>query len=268
MSADLMVISADDARSLTDQIKVAVEGTWELIKRAYVSRAWSALGYRSWDDYCTREFGTSRLRLPREERQEVVGSLRDAGLSLRAIAAATGYSEPTVRRELAASNDAPATPTVTCPNCGNVLSPGETCEGCYPPPLEAAADFDFDAATRRMRSDVERWADDEPALTDEECRALADPDDLDDDEPEPERRITGVDGRSYPAVSPRKPSRKPLTDAFWRAAYDLGKKVDTLTNLAADDRFNRNADQIRADSLPDLIRARDALQCVIESLTN
>lgn len=35
-------------------------------------------------------------------------SLRDAGLSLRAIASATGYSEPTVRRTLApASNDAP-----------------------------------------------------------------------------------------------------------------------------------------------------------------
>jgi len=38
------------------------------------------------------------LRLPREERSEVVASLRESGLSLRAIAAATGDSEPTVRR--------------------------------------------------------------------------------------------------------------------------------------------------------------------------
>jgi transposase-like protein len=53
-------------------------------------RSWSALGYESWDDYCTREFGTSRLRLPREERSEVVSSLRESGLSIRAIASATG----------------------------------------------------------------------------------------------------------------------------------------------------------------------------------
>jgi protein gp37/transposase-like protein len=82
----------DTARRLTDRIKVAVEGTWQLIQEAYLTRAWSVLGYASWDEYCTREFGTSQLRLPREERQEVVASLREAGLTVRAIAAATGKS--------------------------------------------------------------------------------------------------------------------------------------------------------------------------------
>lgn len=81
--------SAEYARQLTDRIKVAVEGTWHLITEAYQSRAWSVLGYASWDDYCTREFGTARLKLPREDRISTVQSLRDAGLSLRAIAAAT-----------------------------------------------------------------------------------------------------------------------------------------------------------------------------------
>jgi len=52
-----------------------------LVKQAYTERAWDALGYASWDEYCTREFGTSRLRLPREERAEVVASLRESGLS-------------------------------------------------------------------------------------------------------------------------------------------------------------------------------------------
>lgn len=89
-----------DARALTDQIKVTVEGAWHLIERAYVARAWAALGYRSWDDYCQREFGTSRLRLPREERQEVVASLRESGLSTRAIAAATGIDRNTVMSDL------------------------------------------------------------------------------------------------------------------------------------------------------------------------
>lgn len=88
--------SPQDARALTDRIKTAVGMTWELVKEAYETRAWSALGYGSWDDYCSAEFGAYRLRLPREERQEVVGSLREAGLSLRAIEAATGVSRKTV----------------------------------------------------------------------------------------------------------------------------------------------------------------------------
>jgi len=95
-----IALSAGDARTLTDRIKVAVEGTWLLIQEAYTSRAWSALGYGSWDEYCTREFGTARLRLPREERQEVVASLRESGLSVRAISSATGLGIGTVAREL------------------------------------------------------------------------------------------------------------------------------------------------------------------------
>lgn len=98
--------TAEDARRLTDRIKVAVEATWQLIQEAYLTRAWAALGYASWDEYCTREFGTSQLRLPREERQEVVASLRESGLSNRAIAAATQQSETQVRRDLAGAPSA------------------------------------------------------------------------------------------------------------------------------------------------------------------
>jgi len=103
----------EEARALTDRIKIAVEGTWQLIREAYTSRTWAVLGYDSWDAYCTDEFGETRLRLPREERQEVVASLRDSGLSTRAIASATAMSEATVRRDLSstASNDAVASVT-------------------------------------------------------------------------------------------------------------------------------------------------------------
>lgn len=93
-------VTPESARRLTDRIKVAVEGTWQLIQEAYVSRAWAALGYASWDEYCTHEFDTSRLALPREERREIVASLRESGLSTRAIGAAVGISEATVRREM------------------------------------------------------------------------------------------------------------------------------------------------------------------------
>jgi hypothetical protein len=94
-------LTINDARALTDQIKTNVEETWQLVKKAYERRAWTALGYTSWDAYCDQEFGTTRLRLPREERAQVVGSLREAGLSIRAIASATGADKNTVQSDLA-----------------------------------------------------------------------------------------------------------------------------------------------------------------------
>lgn len=100
---EITLPTTEQARTLTDRIKIAVEGTWQLIQEAYTSRAWAVLGYDTWDNYCTAEFGAARLRLPREERQEVVASLRDSGLSNRAIASATGVSEGSVRSDLKAT---------------------------------------------------------------------------------------------------------------------------------------------------------------------
>jgi hypothetical protein len=60
------------------------------------------LGYATWDDYAAAEFESVRgLRMPREDRAEVVQSLRQAGLSIRAIASATGIGDKTVQRDLA-----------------------------------------------------------------------------------------------------------------------------------------------------------------------
>lgn len=96
----LVEISSQDARDLTNRIKAALTFTWDLVKEAYETRAWAALGYDSWDHYTSAEFGASRLRLPAEERREVVASLREAGLSLRAIESATGLGIGTVHRSL------------------------------------------------------------------------------------------------------------------------------------------------------------------------
>ncbi len=105
-----------EARELTDQIKVAVETTWHLVARAYTTRAWALLGYSSWDDYCVREFGTSRIRLPREERAEVVASLRDSGLSIRAIQSATGMGTHQVLNAARASQVLPSATPATTPD--------------------------------------------------------------------------------------------------------------------------------------------------------
>lgn len=119
-----LVISAQDARNLTDKIKAGTAALWELIKEAYASRAWASLGYASWDDYCTQEFGTSRIRLPREERREVVASMREIGMSTRAIASATGNSIGTIHAESRrCSNLNTSTPTPVTGTDGKTYTP-------------------------------------------------------------------------------------------------------------------------------------------------
>lgn len=96
----LAVLGVEQARALTERIRTGTEVIWELLSQAYIEGAWIALGYASWDDYCTSEFGTSRIAIPREDRQEVVLSLRQSGLSQRAIASATGVSQATIYDDL------------------------------------------------------------------------------------------------------------------------------------------------------------------------
>lgn len=96
-------MTAAAARDITDQIKTGMESIYHLIRSAYRGRAWAVLGYSSWDDYVTREFGNLHLRPPLEYRQDVVLSLREAGMSARAIASATQLSKSTVHRELGAT---------------------------------------------------------------------------------------------------------------------------------------------------------------------
>lgn len=95
-------MGADEARTLTDEIKECLTVGAEKIAQAYDERADVALGYESWDAYCIAEFSSLRLRVPREERPELVASLRNAGLSIRAIASATGAGVGTIHREIEA----------------------------------------------------------------------------------------------------------------------------------------------------------------------
>lgn len=99
---EIALPTQEQARALTDRIKIAVEGTWQLIREAYTSRTWAVLGYDTWDAYVSEEFGTARLALPREERAETVASLREAGMSIPAIATATRLGVGTVHRSLSA----------------------------------------------------------------------------------------------------------------------------------------------------------------------
>lgn len=103
-SADLALMSFDEARDITNDIKRTGSVMWSQITKAFQGRAWAALGYESWDDYCDAEFDGARLKLPREERTMVVASLADAGMSNVAIASAIGVSRPTVIKDRQAVN--------------------------------------------------------------------------------------------------------------------------------------------------------------------
>lgn len=115
--APIEPLTEAQARELTSKIRNRVTMVWGMVTQAYQGQAWKAMGYASWDEYTSAEFGSSQLRLPREERSEVVASLRDAGLSVRAIASATGTGYGTVRRTLAAGepSGSPATPSPDAP---------------------------------------------------------------------------------------------------------------------------------------------------------
>lgn len=100
-------LTPDEAEAITSRIRRwANSFPVEDVVRAFRGRIWVALAYDSWAEWCECELGG--LKLPVPQRREVVSELAGAGMSNRAIADAIGSSEPTVRRDVAAtaSNDA------------------------------------------------------------------------------------------------------------------------------------------------------------------
>lgn len=83
-----------------------------------------------------------------------------------------------------------------------------------------------------------------------------------------EGRVVGLDGKSYAAERPerRKPRRKPLTDQYRDAVFELDKAVDRLMRVTEDDRFSQyRADLVQWNAHPlqriskQLWKARQAL---------
>lgn len=184
------------ARDLTDRIKAAVEATWALIKEAYTTRAWASLGYDTWDEYCAKEFGATRLKLPREERQEVVGSLREAGLSTRAIASVTGVSHTQIRKDMSGGN-----PSSNDAGQGDVG---------FPPEVQGA-DGKIYPASRPDFGVSEFW---EPSA--------------DEPAPQPERKGAPDSPAPAPEKKPAAP-RSPRTDVVATVAALLTKTEDAAT---------------------------------------
>ena len=92
-------LTLEAARSLTAEIQRGMQGIQQLIIAAYRGRVWLVLGYPTWNDYCDGELAGARPELPVSERRELVGELRQAGMSTPAIAGALGVSNATAWRD-------------------------------------------------------------------------------------------------------------------------------------------------------------------------
>lgn len=103
--AEQPAMGREDAKELTEEIRKSANKLWNLIARAYTGKAWLAMGYESWDAYCEAEFPDGRPWLPRDKRREVAQSLKDAGYSVRDIAAVTNTPKSTISDDLQVSEN-------------------------------------------------------------------------------------------------------------------------------------------------------------------
>ncbi len=95
-----------EAANRAEQIRGGLQQTAVLFAKAIVERDWRVLQYESVGDWAVSEFGPDRFST--ERRREIVSLLTKAGLTQRAIAAATGADHSTVARDQARAGGADA----------------------------------------------------------------------------------------------------------------------------------------------------------------
>lgn len=107
MGAAVKILSAGEAQRLTQGIKSAAtvvrDGLFRLrnlVDEAKSSNVWAVLGFASWTAYLADTLASEPMRLGREQRMELVEYLSGEGLSVPAIAIASGAAERTVQRDM------------------------------------------------------------------------------------------------------------------------------------------------------------------------
>lgn len=229
------MVSVDEARRLTERIRLtahsareSIEKLHTLVDEAKAGNVHLALGYPSWTAYLSEVLGEEPLRLARDQRQELVGFLAGEGMSTRAIAPIVGTSHMTVQNDLSGVKNFTADDQ-TEPEAADEFDGGDWVEPEGDEPIEA------------------KIVEDEPA------------------------RVTGMDGKSYPKPAPAAPRatpRRPLTDAARDAGQELRKAIERLERLTADDRFNRNKNEVAAHLRHHLVHAIKVCQDLSESLSD
>ena len=218
----LRPLSEVEARALTREIAQTLALAWEKVVEAYQRRVWEPLGYGSWDSYCRAELGSTRLRLPSEEREEAVRSLRSAGLSTRAIAAATGQSHTNVRRDLAGGTSVPpaGVPGGTPDDIGQ--PGGSSATGSQPPSPITGLDGKSYPCTG---SSPGEQGPEEPI----------DAELVEDEQPQP---------RTPPAPAASTAKRRPLPEQARDAGWEIRRAAERIARIVGDDRLCAHKQQV------------------------
>ena len=223
-------MGAAEADARLARVRGHVTAAWDDLIELYLGRAWLSKGHESWAALCEAELDGARITLPRDERGQVVRRMAASGMSTRAIGQAIGVHHDTVADDI---KRAPVGNPTPAPRHVDTTT-GEITETAGAGEAPTRAGFTEDTSPA-------------PAT------------------------VTGLDGKTYtrpaPSVSTT-PKRRPLTDAFLDATYDLTKAVERLARLVEDDRFPQNAEKAAQRNRGDLLRARDSLAGVIAVLNS
>lgn len=249
MTADVQqpMFSVDDARRLTERIRLTAHSARESIEKLHVlvdqakdGNAHLALGFQSWTAYLSEVLGEEPLRLARDQRQELVGYLAGEGMSTRAIAPIVGASIGQVHADKQVFRN----------------------EHLTKPEAEAFRDDEV----RRYEESLE-GSDPQEAARSVVAAAFAQR-----DEPAEPAKVTGLDGKSYmkpaPNAEPRQPNRRALPDQARDAGQELRKATERLERLMADDRFGRNKQEVAAHLRHHLNHAIKVCQDLSASFTD
>lgn len=238
--------TTDEAHQRAIRIRNGLDSLHTLradIAAAYNAGDWATLGYDTWDSYVTAEFVGARLRVPRDERRELVASLREAGLSTRAIAAATGQSVGGTHNDIGCSemNTSTARESVTGRD-------GRTYSSTKPPVSDLISNDQLAELTGHPP------AGEQPG------------------EPIDAEIITDTDQPPGDTPVPNEPKskrpRRPLTEQARDAGWDIRKNAERIDRLMSDDRYSRNADALATLLRPDLEHVHTIITRALTNLTD
>lgn len=102
-----MSLTAAQARSLVARANTSMAATAAAVEELWHERAWTVLGYDSWETLCRSEFQLVQGQLQGEMRARLIAAMTEIGMSIRAQAHVAGVSKDTVRRAQVAQNATP-----------------------------------------------------------------------------------------------------------------------------------------------------------------
>jgi hypothetical protein len=94
--AEVSDLTVEQARDLTDQLRIDLASSVDLMIKAFDQRIWIPLGYQDWAEYLDGEFGEMRPKYPVDRRQEMVLRMLTRKMSTRVIGSALGVTQMTI----------------------------------------------------------------------------------------------------------------------------------------------------------------------------